>query len=102
MIEFVKGKLVSNAPTKTIIDVHGVGYRASTRRKAMQLGLKGWVQNMRDGTVEAVVEGPEESVDKLIGWCHRGPTSAHVTLVNARKGDATGEFPDFTIRRAIG
>ena len=57
---------------------------------------------MRDGTVKAIVEGSEDSMNKLIGWCHRGPTSAHVTLVTARKTDATGEFPDFTVRRAIG
>ena len=76
--------------------VQGVGYRASTRRLAYQLGLKGWVRNLRDGKVEILVEGSEEMIEILIQWCYRGPTSANVRKVNLEKTEATGEFHDFT------
>ena len=52
--------------------VQGVAFRYSTRAEAMRLGLTGWVRNRRDRSVEAVVEGPEEEVEKLIAWCGQG------------------------------
>lgn len=81
--------------------VQGVGYRANTKRMANKMNLTGWVRNLRNGDVEAVIEGPELEVDKLIVWCHRGPTSAHVTRVNVEKGVATGEFDSFTTRSTL-
>lgn len=77
--------------------VQGVGYRASTRRKANQFNLKGWVRNLPDGSVEAVVEGSMMDVNRLITWCRRGPTMAHVTKVRVEKSDAIGEFHGFLI-----
>ncbi len=79
--------------------MQGVGYRANTRRVANRLDLKGWVRNMPNGDVEAVVEGSEEMVDRLIQWCHRGPTGAHVTDIQVRHETPKGEFHRFTIRR---
>lgn len=79
--------------------VQGVGYRAGVKRMANHHNLKGWVKNLPNGDVEAVVEGGEEMVDRLIQWCHRGPTSAHVTEVRVEKTEATGEFHRFTMRR---
>ncbi|HUV55259.1 MAG TPA: acylphosphatase [Candidatus Krumholzibacteriaceae bacterium] len=79
--------------------VQGVGYRANARRVANQLNLKGWIRNTPNGDVEAVVEGSEETVDRLIQWCHRGPTGAHVTEVRVEKEEATGVFLGFTVRR---
>lgn len=81
--------------------VHGVGFRAYTRRMANKLNLQGWVRNLRNGDVEAVVEGPEADIQKLIVWCHRGPTSAHVSKVKVEKGPATGEFEGFTTKRTL-
>lgn len=81
--------------------VQGVGYRASTRRLAYQLGLKGWVRNLRDGKVEILVEGSEEMIEILIQWCYRGPTSANVRKVNLEKTEATGEFHDFTVKSTL-
>ena len=79
--------------------VQGVGYRANTRRVASQLGLKGWVRNTPNGDVEVVVEGSEEMVGRLIQWCRRGPTGAHVADVQVRYETPKGEFHGFTIKR---
>lgn len=64
--------------------VQGVFYRQSTRQEAQQLGLRGWVRNMGDGTVEALVQGPEPAVDTLIAWCKIGPASATVDSVDVK------------------
>lgn len=79
--------------------VQGVGYRANAARQANALGLRGWIRNLPNGDVEALAEGPEETVDRFIQWCHRGPTAAHVTRVNVEQSEATGEYRGFTVRR---
>jgi len=61
--------------------VQGVGFRWSMQREAKKLGVAGWVRNLPDGTVEAVIEGDEERVEALIGWVHEGPPLARVTRV---------------------
>lgn len=61
--------------------VQGVGFRYSLQREALRLGLKGWVRNRRDGSVEAVVSGTASAVEALITWSHRGPPSARVERV---------------------
>lgn len=81
--------------------VQGVGYRANTRRMANQLNLKGWVRNLRDGRVEIMVEGEEEMVERLIQWCHRGPTSAYVNKVITEKSEPQREFNRFTIKSTL-
>ena len=58
--------------------VQGVGYRFSTLNTAVSLGINGWVKNLPDGRVEAVFEGSEEVVKKMINWCDQGPKSAVV------------------------
>ncbi len=78
--------------------VQGVFYRASTRKEARSRGLTGWVRNLPDGRVEAVVEGPPDPVEALIAWCHRGPTFARVDSVDVRRSEPTGEFEDFDVR----
>uniref|UniRef100_A0A0C9RL93 acylphosphatase n=1 Tax=Wollemia nobilis TaxID=56998 RepID=A0A0C9RL93_9CONI len=62
--------------------VQGVFYRKFTAENAQQLGLKGWVRNRRDGTVEAVFSGDTKSVDDMLERCKRGPPAAVVTAVN--------------------
>lgn len=81
--------------------VHGVGYRANTRRMANKLNLKGWVRNLRNGDVEMIVEGSEVEVDRLIAWCHRGPTSAYVSKVRVDKSEAIHEFDGFAVKRTL-
>lgn len=61
--------------------VQGVFFRQSTCQEAKSLNLSGWVKNNQDGSVEALVEGPENDVKKLIDWCHEGPPSARVDSV---------------------
>ena len=61
--------------------VQGVGYRASARRRAQELGLTGWVRNRWDGAVEALLEGEANAVDDMIAWCRVGPRAAEVTDV---------------------
>jgi acylphosphatase len=78
--------------------VQGVFYRSNTRRKALQLGLTGWVRNLRDGRVEAVFEGEEPAVRKAIEWCREGPPHAFVSNVEVLSEKPTGEFETFSIR----
>jgi acylphosphatase len=59
--------------------VQGVFFRDTCRRVAGQQGVAGWVRNLPDGRVEAVFEGPPESVDRLVAWARRGPADAEVT-----------------------
>jgi len=69
--------------------VQGVGFRASARRRAGELGVGGWIKNLPDGRVEAVAEGPERSVEKMVRWCRRGPRRAEVE--NIEIGEETVE-----------
>lgn len=61
--------------------VQGVGYRASTWDMAQLLKLSGWVRNLRDGRVEAVLEGSQSQVAEMLRWCHQGPPAAVVDAV---------------------
>ena len=78
--------------------VQGVFFRASTRQKAQSLGLSGYVRNCRDGSVEAVFEGPEKQVRRAVSWCHKGSSRARVESVEADWTEPKGEFSDFSVR----
>ncbi len=77
--------------------VQGVWFRESTRRQAVSQGVKGWVRNNPDGTVEVLAEGPQEAVHKLRSWCRRGPSAARVTHVQETEEAWQGEFDSFGI-----
>ena len=77
--------------------VQGVFFRHHTEETASRLGLKGWVKNRRDGSVEAVFEGDQDRVDQIVHWCHGGPSGASVTKVYSTREDYTGEFEDFSV-----
>lgn len=62
--------------------VQGVGFRAATVRQAHMLGVRGWVQNNADGSVEALMQGSVEQVDRLLSWMHKGPPTAAVKEVH--------------------
>lgn len=77
--------------------VQGVWFRASARDQARSLGLTGWVRNLSDGRVEAVAEGEEKTVESFVAWCRKGPHGARVEGVDVTRGEATGEFRNFSI-----
>ena len=79
--------------------VQGVWFRASTQRKAEELGLKGWVRNTEDGRVEAVFEGDQMRVEDMIKWCRKGPVLAKVEDVAVNYADYSGAFSAFAVRR---
>ena len=78
--------------------VQGVGYRWSCSREARGLGLTGWVRNLPDGRVEALLQGTKEQVEQMIKWCYRGPAEAQVSDIAVSYEDALEDFKDFGIR----
>ncbi|HYC42028.1 MAG TPA: acylphosphatase [Noviherbaspirillum sp.] len=73
--------------------VQGVGYRASFEAQARALHLSGWVRNRVDGSVEAVVQGAPDAVEKIIAWSKRGPSAASVTEVAVSAIDGASLSP---------
>ena len=67
--------------------VQGVGYRDWAMTTALRLGLTGWVRNRRDGSVEALVVGDDQTVGEMIDACRRGPTMARVDNVDIEPVD---------------
>lgn len=80
--------------------VQGVGFRYFTRKTAERLQVKGWVKNMQDGSVEAVLSGDETSLNKMIEQLQEGPASARVSDITVKQAEPPeGGFSDFTVRR---
>lgn len=77
--------------------VQGVFFRGELRRRAQSLGVSGCVRNVPDGTVEAILEGDEEPVETLVGWCRRGPSGARVDDVRVEGEEPRGE-QGFSVR----
>lgn len=75
--------------------VQGVSYRATLQVEALRLGLTGWVRNRRDGSVEAVVSGPDTAVEQLLSWARHGPPQARVDHVGTSLVD--GRFDGFDV-----
>jgi acylphosphatase len=75
--------------------VQGVGYRAFATRVARRLGLKGSIQNQRDGTVEAMVEGEKKVIEEWLEELRQGPRHAEVTQIDQETRDFTGRLGDF-------
>ena len=78
--------------------VQGVAFRYNTKSAACEHGVKGWVRNKADGSVEAIFEGTRDKVDSLLVWCKNGPKMAVVKDVEVTWESFTGEFKDFDIR----
>ncbi len=77
--------------------VQGVFYRVNTKRMADKLGVKGWIRNLPDGRVEAVFEGDEEAVKRLISWWWIGPPGAKVTNIEVEWEEYLGEYESFKV-----
>lgn len=74
--------------------VQGVNFRRATVEQALQLGIVGAVRNLPDGTVYIEAEGDSEAMHAFLDWCHQGPASAEVTLVDTKDAAPKG-FKDF-------
>jgi acylphosphatase len=70
--------------------VQGVFFRDTTRRQAVQRGVAGWVRNNPDGSVEAVFEGEDEAVERLVELCREGPRGARVEAVDVLREEPEG------------
>jgi len=79
--------------------VQGVGFRWSFARQAQHLGVRGWVRNCRDGSVEAMISGGAAEIEEMIHWAHRGPAGAHVATVEVTEGE--DEFSHFEQRPTV-
>jgi acylphosphatase len=78
--------------------VQGVAFRAATVDEAQRIGhLRGWVRNLPDGRVEALVEGERPAVEALVAWCRRGPRSARVDDLQVSWEAARGDLGPFDI-----
>lgn len=66
--------------------VQGVFYRATTKEKARELGLKGFVKNMADGSVYLEAQGEPAALEQLVEWCNKGPKKAVVEEVSKEEG----------------
>jgi acylphosphatase len=77
--------------------VQGVFFREETMYRAKEHHVAGWVRNLSDGRVEAVFEGEDRDVTKMIEFCRRGPPAARVTSVEVREEPYSDEYVDFEI-----
>ena len=77
--------------------VQGVFFRQALKVMAKKNDIFGWVKNLKDGRVEAVLEGDEEKVSRLVEWAHGGPANARVEDVEIRNEKSTGEFSKFDV-----
>ncbi len=77
--------------------VQWVGYRAATVRQAHQLGVRGWVRNLENGMVEALIQGSPEQIDLMLSWFQAGPPAARVTQVAHEPHETTRRFDRFEI-----
>ncbi|MEH0154733.1 acylphosphatase [Limibacter armeniacum] len=71
-------------------NVQGVAYRAYTQKKATELGLKGFVRNLEDGSVYLEIEGEQLPLAKMLSWCQKGSPTAKVTSMQVKMGPLKG------------
>jgi acylphosphatase len=78
--------------------VQGVFYRTHTKRFALELGIKGYVQNQDDGSVKIIAKGTKPLIKELELWCHQGPKLASVKTVQIQYTKPQEEFTTFERR----
>ena len=78
--------------------VQGVGFRYACMNQGQRLALSGWVRNTPNGDVEVWAEGPEEKLETLLRWLHRGPPGARVDTVHCENCVPTGQYRGFRVK----
>jgi acylphosphatase len=78
--------------------MQGVLFRSSVEEQALSAGVTGWVRNLPDGRVEAMLEGEGDAVDRVITFCRRGLRYARVDHVEIREEEYRGDLRGFTVR----
>lgn len=79
--------------------VQGVFFRASTKKKAIEFDINGFVRNEPDGSVFIEAEGSEENLGKLLAWCKEGPPHARVSGTHVNGLEGLRNYTSFTIQR---
>lgn len=92
---FLKVFYMITRQLRIVGEVQGVGFREALRHEAERLGVAGWVRNRRDGTVEAMVQGPAGPVEELIAWARRGPPASRVDGVDVEPVASPARFSAF-------
>lgn len=82
---FIKGK------------VQGVFFRQAMKVAAKKNRVSGWVKNLKDGRVEAIIEGEDLGVSNMVEWCHAGPANARVEDIEIRNEKYKEEFAKFEV-----
>jgi DNA ligase D-like protein (predicted 3'-phosphoesterase) len=90
---------IDRRATRAVVhgQVQAVWFRDSTQRRALELGVRGWVRNLDDGAVQVHAEGPAAAVDELVAFLHEGPPLARVTRVELEPTAVEGH-EQFAIR----
>lgn len=79
--------------------VQGVFFRLETQKEAKRLGISGYVKNLPDGSVEAVIQGDAQTVEKMIRWCYQGPPASRVDHIDLSDIALLDDFSDrFDVR----
>lgn len=78
--------------------VQGVGYRQFVKKHARELGLTGWVRNLPDQSVEALLQGDTKDIEKVLAACRKGPFLSEVEEVDVVWEKQKEVFSDFSLR----
>ena len=78
--------------------VQGVGYRYFVVNTALSLGLRGYVRNLSDGSVEVIAQGNRPNLERLLNMLQRGPSAADVKDIRTHWGQPTEHLSGFHVR----
>jgi len=77
--------------------VQGVFFRQALKVLAVKNNVRGWVRNLKDNRVEALVEGDDKSINLIIEWAHHGPANARVDEIKFNNEEFKNEFTTFDV-----
>ncbi len=77
--------------------VQGVGFRHFASVNAEEVGVHGWVKNLPDGRVEAVLEAPVDHLEEMVDRLEQGPGASRVDNIDVELEESTGEFSSFEV-----